>query len=74
MVILIGMTILFITGLWLTDLGSSALGMQAAGFELQVKSLLAVYTPNTIYHIGLVTCGLMWYVMMAWIIFEVINK
>jgi hypothetical protein len=64
---------IFMTGMWITDLGSSALGMEQAGVPMMAQSLLITYTPNAIYHAGLLTACLSFIILAIWMIFEVIK-
>ena len=51
----ITLTLFFMTGIWLTDLGSSTLAIQkVVDVQLVAKSLTMTGTPNQVYHFGLI--------------------
>ena len=66
--------LLFMTGIWLTDLGSSALAIQkVVDVQLVAQSLVITATPNTVYHTGLIMCGLCFYLLGVFYIFEALR-
>jgi len=65
----------FMTGIWLIDLGSSTLAIQkVVDVQLVAKSLTITGTPNQVYHIGLIMCGICFYLLSILFIFEVLKK
>jgi len=65
----------FMTGIWLTDLGSSTLAIQkVVDVQLVAQSLTLTGTPNQVYHIGLILCGISFYLLSILFIFEVMRE
>jgi hypothetical protein len=74
MVVLITLMLLFMTGIWLVDLGSSALAIQrVVDVQLMGQSLGMTATPNTVYHVGLILCGMCFYLLAILYIFGVLK-
>jgi hypothetical protein len=75
LVALLSLAILFMTGIWLIDLGSSALAIQnTMNITLIAKSLTIEMEPNTVYHIGLCLTGICFYILGIMFIFELFSK
>jgi len=75
MVIILTLMLFFMTGIWLIDLGSSTLAIQrVVDVQLVAKSLTITGTPNQVYHMGLILCGICFYLSSILYIFEVFKK
>ena len=73
-VITLTLMLFFMTGIWLVDLGSSALVIQkVVDVQLIAKSLTVTGTPNQVYHVGLILCGISFYLLSILFIFEVLK-
>lgn len=73
-VIVLTLMLFFMTGIWLVDLGSSALVIQkVVDVQLIAKSLTMTATPNQVYHVGLILCGISFYLLSILFIFEVLK-
>jgi len=71
-VIMLTLMLFFMTGIWLIDLGSSALAIQrVVDVQLIAQSLTITGTPNQVYHIGLIISGICFYLLCVLFIFEV---
>ena len=65
----------FMTGVWLTDLGSSALAIQkVVDVQLVAQSLTMTATPNQVYHLGLILSSISFYFLCILYIFEVMGR
>ena len=65
----------FMTGIWLIDLGSSMLAVQRViNIPLVAQSLTITATPNQVYHIGLILCGLCFFLLSVLFVFEVLKE
>jgi len=72
MVIILTLMLFFMTGIWLIDLGSSTLAIQrVVDVQLVAKSLTIAGTPSQVYHMGLILCGICFYLLSILFIFEV---
>ena len=72
MIILVSLMLFFMTGIWLIDLGSSALAIQRVmEINLVAQSLTITATPNQVYHFGLILSGFTFYLLSIIYIFEV---
>ena len=75
MVAVVSLMLFFMTGIWLTDLGSSTLAIQkVVDVHLVAQSLTLTGTPNQVYHIGLILCGISFYLLAILFIFEVMKE
>ena len=63
---------MFVSCMWLIDLGCSALAMDSDG--LYAQTLLATWTPNQIYHIGLIGGMLVFYLVICFLVYEYFIK
>lgn len=73
-VIVLTLMLFFMTGIWLVDLGSSTLAIQkVVDVQLVAKSLTITGTPNQVYHIGLILCGMCFYLLAVLFVFEVLK-
>lgn len=73
MVLVLTLMLFFMTRVWLIDLGSSALAIQKmVNVQLIAKSLTITGTPNHVYHIGLILCGICFYLLSILFIFKVL--
>lgn len=73
-VIVFNLMLFFMTGIWLIDLGSSALALESAGFPVKAMSLFGEYSANTLYHIGLCLVGLSFYFLGLLFLFVLNDK
>ena len=74
-VLVLTLMLFFMTGIWLIDLGSSTLAIQkVVDVQLIAKSLTMTATPNQVYHIGLIMCGMTFYLLCIMFIFEVLKS
>jgi len=74
-VVVLSLMLFFMTGIWLIDLGSSTLAIQkVVDVQLVAKSLTITGTPSQVYHMGLILCGICFYLLSILFIFEVIVK
>jgi len=74
-VVVVTLMLFFMTGIWLIDLGSSALAIQRViDIQLVAKSLTMTGTPNQVYHVGLITCGISFYLLCILSIFEILKE
>jgi len=74
MVVLLTLMMLFMTGIWLIDLGSSSLAIERTiDIKLIGQSLMMTATPNAVYHTGLILCGTIFLILGCMYIFEVIR-
>jgi len=72
MVVVLTLMLFFMTGIWLIDLGSSTLAIQrVVDVQLIAKSLTITGTPSQVYHMGLILCGICFYLLSILFIFEV---
>ncbi len=73
-IISLSLMMLFMTGIWLIDLGSSALAIQKTiNVTLVAQSLTMTATPNQVYHIGLIMCGILFYLLSILYIFQIMG-
>ena len=74
-VVVVTLMLFFMTGIWLIDLGSSTLAIQrVVDVQLVAKSLTITGTPSQVYHMGLILCGICFYLLSILFIFEVFKK
>jgi len=75
MVAVVTLMLLFMTGIWLIDLGSSTLAIQrVVDVQLVAQSLTITGTPSQVYHVGLILCGLCFYLLSILFIFEILKN
>lgn len=71
---MVSLCLMFMTGLWLVDLGSSALAIEeATGINLMAQTLTIKMTPNQVYHIGLILSGIIFFILSIFFIIEVVK-
>jgi len=73
LIAIINLTLIFffMTGLWLIDLGSSAMAIERAiDVKLMAVSLMTQRTPYDVYHIGLILCGITFFVQSILLIYS----
>ena len=69
-VITVTLFLFFMTGLWLIDLGSSAMAIERViDVKLIAVSLMTEVSPYNVYHTGLILCGVTFYLMSILYIF-----
>jgi len=75
MVAVVTLMLLFMSGIWLIDLGSSTLAIQrVVDVQLVAQSLTITGTPSQVYHVGLILCGLCFYLLSILFIFEILKN
>lgn len=65
----LGLSFVFVIGLWAVDIGASGAIMEAhTGIPLVAQSLFLVRTPVQQYHLGLILASLVWLIAMLMLV------
>lgn len=68
------MMMIFMIGIWLTDLGSSGMAIEdSMNISLIVHSLVLTTSPSIIYHVGLVTSQILFLLLCVFFVYQVIK-
>lgn len=71
---LLTLTLLFMSGAWLMDIGHSSMVLNADGGNYMARTLTLLIDANTAYHTGLILCMLCFYLLATMFIFEVLRE